>query len=227
MRNRIIHVLLAVSLSISVHAQMASGVFSMASPKLRQFLTVHSQASQMASNVLSEAFSNRTVRLHYFYSDDESVARARHWYPDKSSVIILVRENQQPCDEFIMLTFEMLNSEGEKQFMNLFAQAKAGTVTKEDFIRGILQQEFVAYKRMQSLLRNLKLSKGEIAESYYYNRLIHMPSDFEAFLAYQKQVSPKRDAIKEYGPQYDHLRNIESRPNHQRIESTGARGGGG
>src|SRR5271165_1445404 len=85
MRNTVIHLLLAVSLSISVHAQMASGVFSMASPKLRQFLTGHREASQMMSNVVSEAFSNRTVRLHYFYSEDESVARARHYYPDESS----------------------------------------------------------------------------------------------------------------------------------------------
>jgi hypothetical protein len=219
MRNTVIHYLLAVTLSISAFAQMASGVSSMASPKLRQFLTAHREASQIMSNALSEAFSNRTVRLHYFYSEDESVARARHWYPDKSSVIILVRENQQPCDEFIMLIFEMLNSESEKQFMNLFDEAKAGTVTKEDFIRGILQQEFEAYKRTQSLVKNLKLSEGEITESYYYNRFVHLPSDFEGFLAYQKQVSPKRDPAKEYGPQYDHLRNIESRPN-TALEST-------
>jgi hypothetical protein len=66
---------------------------------------------------------------------------------------------------------------------------------------------------MQSLVKNLKLSKGEIAESYYYNRFVHLPSDFEGFLAYQKQVSPKRDPVKEYGPKYDHLRNVASRPN--------------
>jgi len=185
----------------------------MASPKLRQFLTANPEASRMLSNVLSEAFSNRTVQLYYFYSEDESVARACHYYPDESSVSIRVRENQQPCDEYIILIYEMLNSEGEKRFRKIFHEAQSGTVTKEDFIRSILQQEFEAYKRTQSLLKTFKLGKGEIAKSYYYNRFFHMPGDFEEFLAYQKKVSPKRDPVKEYGSQYDYLRSVGSRPN--------------
>ena len=62
----------------------------------------------------------------------------------------------------MMLIYEMLNSEGEKQFVNLFDQAKAGTVTKEDFIRGILQQEFVAYSGRSLSLRILNSVRARL-----------------------------------------------------------------
>jgi hypothetical protein len=204
MRVAIAQMLLAVLLSTSSQAQ-TSNIFSMVSPKLKQFLTAHPEASLAMSNVLSEAFPNRTVQLFYFYSDDESTARASHYYQDESSVGIIIRENQQPCDECMCLIYEMLNSEGEKRFLELTEQAKSGAVSKEGFVMGIKQQEFQADMKMQNLVRKFRFSEKEKAESYFYNRVIHEPSNFEESLSYAKKVSPKRDQIKDYEQEYDYL----------------------
>ena len=212
MRIAITQMLLALLLSISSQAQKIN-FFSTVSPKLGQFITAHPEASLMISNVGSEVFQNRKIQIYYFYTDDDSVPRAFHYYHDESTVDIVIRENQQPSDECICLIFEMLNSEGEKRFLKLEEEAKSGTVTKADFVKGVMQQEFQAGKKMRALLGNLRLSKKEIAESYSYNRILHCPNDFEEFLSYTKKVSPNRDQVKEYEREYDYLRNSESRSN--------------
>src|SRR5262245_51555087 len=52
------------------------GIFKTVSPKLKQFLVDHSAASNALVGAISESFSNRTVQLYYFYSDDEAQPRA-------------------------------------------------------------------------------------------------------------------------------------------------------
>jgi hypothetical protein len=177
-----------------------------ASPKLRQFIADHTAASKLLTNAFSEAFSNRTVQLFYFYSDDESIPRAFHYYPDESVVGISIRENQKSSDEFICLLFEVLNSESEKHFQEIYQKAKDGILSKADFVNALFKTEFEAVKKTRDLIRDLNLNKREISESYYYNRLIECPNKFEDFLTYKKKVSPHRDQIKEYEMQYDALR---------------------
>jgi hypothetical protein len=207
MRTVITHILLAVLVSASSQAQN-SNIFSMVSPKLKQFLTTHPKASSTMSNVLSEAFSNRTVQLNYFYSNDESAAKAYHYFPDESSVCIVIRENQLPCDECICLIFEMLNSGGEKRFLELANMAKSGTMQKGDFVNEIRRQEFQAAKRMRTLLANFELSKKEKVKSCYYNNIIQSPNIFEEFLTYTKNLSPQyyEQQTKHYEQEYDSLR---------------------
>ena len=204
-------ILLAVFLCISSPAQVTN-IVSIVSPKLRQFLADHSTASKSLSSAFSEAFPTRTVQIYYFYSDDESVARASHYYPDKSVVGILIRENQQPCDECLCLIFEVLNSEGEARFEQLADQAKAWTISRADFVKEIMRQEFQAVKKTQALMGNFKLSPKEITDSYYYNLFIKCPSDFEDFLVYKKKGQVHRDQTKEYEQLYNSLRQTPSRP---------------
>jgi hypothetical protein len=180
-------------------------ILEMSSPKLRQFLVGHPVASVTLSNVFVEAFSNRSVQLFYFYSDNESIPRANHSYPDEASVNIFIRENQLPSDECICLIFEMINSEGEKRFLQLMDMAKSGTISKQDFVKEMMRQEFEAVRKIQSLIGGFNLSKPETQESYYYNRLAKCPSNFEDFLTYKKKVSPNRDQVKEYEQSYDYL----------------------
>src|SRR5438045_3597411 len=104
---RIIILLLLLACSFSRARQ--SNLVSTISPKLRTLLMEKPAALRAWTNALTEAFSNRTVRLYYFYSDDESEARAFHYYPnqiDQAEVIICVRENQRPSDEFICIFYE-------------------------------------------------------------------------------------------------------------------------
>jgi hypothetical protein len=175
------------------------------SPQLQQFLSDHPQASQILSKGLAEAFSNRKLLIYYFYTKNESVPRASHIYPDKSSVSIFLRENQLPCDEYICLFFEILNSEGESNFQQLALKARAGQISKKDFATCIMRQEFQAVKRTRDSIGSLGLNQKEIGDSYYFNRFVNTPNDFDKFLVYIKQVSPQRDQFAEYERYYDNL----------------------
>src|SRR5262245_13438390 len=130
---------------ISCPAEEA-GVPKMASPKLKRFLADHPAASQSLAGAISESFSNRTMMLYYFYSDDETQPRVFHKYPEQSVVLVVVRENQEPCDEFICLIFEILNSQDEKSFKDLSEQAKSGAISKADFSSAAMRQEFLVVK---------------------------------------------------------------------------------
>jgi len=205
MRKYIILILLSTLLCISSGAQ-DSNLLSMVSPKLRRFLADHPAISKLLADAISEAFSDRKARLYYFYSDDESVPRAYHSYPDRSTVSITIRENQRPSDECIALIFEVLNSEGEKHFKVLMKQAQARAISKADFVMEIMRVEFRAVMKTRDLLSKFKLSKKEIAESHYYKRFTQCPSDFEGYLTYKRKVAPNgRDQAKEYEQLYDSI----------------------
>src|SRR5262249_55874707 len=152
--------------------------------------------------------SNRTIQIYYFYTEDASVPRASHICADEALLRISIRENQQASDECICLMFEILNSEGDDRFKKLSEQAMKGTKSKSYFVKEVMRQEFYAVKKTQALLGHFGLSKSEISESYYYNRFIQSPDDFEEYLSYKKEVSPDRDQEKEYGQLYDSLRKV-------------------
>ena len=192
-------------LCVSSFAQ-ESNILDTVSPKLRQFVITHPGALQLLTNTLSEAFNGRTVQLYYFYSEDKVAARAYHYYPSESVVGICIRENQEPSDEFACLIFEMLNSEGEKRFQEFYHKAESGDISKTNFAREMLNVEFVAVKSTGNLLHNLKFSKKEISESYYYKRFIECPDSFEDFISYSVKVSSHGDPIKEFETKYDSLR---------------------
>jgi len=179
-------------------------ILDMASSQLRKFLADHPGAASSLSNAVSEAFAGRTVQLAYFHTDDELVPRASHEFPTESSVNILIRENQQPCDEFIGLIYEVLNAEGDQRFAELEKQAIAGTITRTNFVRGIMRQEFPAVIRVQRLLKSFKLSEPETATSYFYSKIIYCPDNFEAYVTY-RPPGVTRNQFKEYEQLYDSL----------------------
>jgi hypothetical protein len=182
-----------------------------ASPKLQKFLSDNPVAAKVFKNAISNAFSNRTVRLFYFYSDDDSEAPAFHFYPNTAGspdVMLCICENQPPLDEFITTLFETLNSRNENAFENLFQDAYLGTKSREQFATEISRFEFEATKDTRSILLTLKFRKKEINESYYYRKFIECPTNFDGFLSYSRRVSPHRDAITEYELKYDSLRKM-------------------
>jgi len=172
-------------------------------------LTDHPTALKALNHAFSDAFSGRTVGLNYFYSDDEHEPKALHFYPHTAGlpeVLICVRENQLPLDEFTGVLFEILNSKGETRFAQLIEEAKAGTISRTEFARAILKVEFEADKTTRDLLGRLELGAKDKAKSYYYGRYRDLPDDFEGYLSFIKRASPKFDAIGRYELQYDSLR---------------------
>lgn len=210
--KKLIRILLALFFSSSAFFCVSSfaeeskilGTFS---PKLRQFVIGHPGALQILTNTLSEAFSNRTVQLYYFYSNDKSLPVSYHYYPSESAVGICILENQTPLDEFSTFVFEAVNSEGEKHFQELSHRAEVGDISRTDYATEIMRVEFTAVKRTGDLLCNLKPNDKEIFDSHTYKHFFECPKKFEDFLIYTKNISlPERDPFEEYEAQYDLLR---------------------
>jgi hypothetical protein len=207
-------IFLSVLLGASSWAQ-GNNILSTVSPKLKIFMSHHSEAAKILTDAFSSSFSNKTVRLNYFYSNDESdsEARAFHYYPNtvgQPEVVLCVRENQSPLDEFISVLFETLNSKSEAGFTKLSQDAYYGTISREQFAKEVRRYEFEAIKSTRAALVTLKFGKKETNGSYYYTRLIECPTEFADFLPYSKRISPNRDFDKEYELQYDSLRKVYS-----------------
>jgi hypothetical protein len=179
------------------------------SPKLRQFLASHRDARQILNVCLNAASSGRTIKAYYFYTDDESIPRAYHFYPSEGAVVIAVRENQEPTDEFISLLYEAVNSLSEKTFESLADRAAARKIPKEEFAREVCKVEFSNEKRVRDLLRGVKLRGGEVRKSHYFKTLENMPDDFDAYLSYISKIVPYRNGIREYEEQYETLQTAQ------------------
>jgi len=186
-----------------------TNLYGMMSPKLKQFLAAHPGASCVLSNLLSEAFTNRTVTLYYFYTDDDSIPGGTQYYPGTPSVVIGIRENQRPTDEYICLVFEVINSERETRFNELTDEARAGKISRSEYATEMLRHEFQTAKRIQELLPKLGLTETEIAESGYYKQSIECPKTFEEFL---KGAGAAR-ALRTYGFEYDIVHDTQRQPN--------------
>jgi hypothetical protein len=208
---KFIYIFLASILFCASSWAQSNSIINETSPKLKKFLLDNPQAEKIFTNAISTAFSNKTVQLFYFYSDDKSQARAYHFYPKtvgSPDVMLCIRENQTPLDEFITTLFETLNTKKENAFAELSQDAYSGAITKEQFAKGILRNEFEATKSVQSILLELKLGTNELNGSYYYSKFSQCPTDFDDFLAYSKKVSQNRDVMKEYELKYDSLRKM-------------------
>ena len=210
MNQRLLIFLLVIPSFFSSRAQETNFLGSV-SPKLRKLCLHNPPAWTMLTNTISAVFTNKSVSVHYYYSDDEAKPRAFHYYPrtiGMSEVVVCVRENQQPWDEFITIVYELLNSRSESRFGALCDQARVGTISKAEFAKEMMRAEFEAVRAMHDLLGKLKLSENEASGSWYYGRFIGCPNDFEGFLSYRKKVSPQIDPIKQYEAHYDALRKL-------------------
>lgn len=208
MRKHVTAFLLFALFSCSSWGQQ-SNLLSTVSPKLRTFLAKRPAALQTLTTAFSSAFTNKTVRLFYFYPEKGSDARAFHFYPNMvgmADVLICVSEDQDPLDEFIAILFEALNTKGLDRFAKIQQDAKSGTISRADFARETLKVEFDAEKSTRDLLAALKLTKKETAKSVYYPLYIGCPDKAEDFLPYLKRVHRQRDVFQTYELLYDSIR---------------------
>lgn len=209
MKKSVLALLLLLPSLVSCPAQ-GTNLLLACSPKLRTLLAAHPEAFTPFTNACCLATHSNSVGLVYFYCENDSVARGRSLYPhraDMADVMIYVRENQEPWDEFVCVIGELLNTMSRPRFEGLLARAKAGTISRDDFPREINRVEFEkTILPLRDLLAKMKLTKKEKAQSYFYPKTLGCPDDFEAYLSYQKKTSPHRDLTKQYQEEYDQLR---------------------
>jgi len=206
MNKQLVTILILMLPWISSPAQQTN-IVSMLSPKLRKLMTANPAALTILTNAFCAACTNKSVTVHYFYGD--SRPRAGHYYPDtigEADAVLVIREDQQPWDEFMSIVYELQNASNGGRIEELIQRAKSDSISRAEFATEILRVEFESLKTTRALLRDLKLSKKEKAGSYFYPLIMPCPSDFQGFLSYTKRVSAPRDVVKEYEAKYDALR---------------------
>lgn len=191
------------------HARAEDHLLNSLSPGLRTFLKQHPEDYKILTNAFAEAFTNQTVRIFYFYSDDPTLPGAEHCCPDDWEVYISIKVNLPPTDEYICLLFEVLNSENDQRFADLGEKARAGRISKHDFATEIMRQEFNATIRLRDLLGKLQFTKREKVASKLYKEFLATPDNFEEFLECVKNEGSKRDWRRDYESKYDHIRGLD------------------
>jgi hypothetical protein len=207
---------LAFVLFVMCHSSFAqeTNILNAVSPKLKKLLVANPATWAALSNSFATACAKRSLCLLYFYSENNKAPRAFHYYPHSvgmAEIALCVRENQHPWDEFISIMFELLNSRNEDRFEQLGDRARSGSVSRTEFVHGIMRLEFEAMKATGDVLRKLKPTKKEVSGSQYYNTFTNYPGDFEGYLSITKANVQGRDPLREYGAQYDALRNESNR----------------
>lgn len=190
--------------ALSLISAQASSLEEQMSTALKALLATNAPSRKALDKVISELPTGTELRLTYFRSASESEPLSTHGY-FPSGIIVSLRADQQPWDEFICLYFEIANSLSRKRFEALVDEAKSGAIARDKFPIEGLRIEFAAVKRTRDVIKSLSISTDEQLASYSYTRLSGCPDNFDDFLAYRQRVSPKRDPIGFYKELYDKL----------------------
>ena len=207
MRKLILVLSFLITLSTPIYAQEQC-ILGMVSPKLREFLATHQQAFQAFSNTTWECFSNRTLEIYYFYSDAKYRPDATHYYSSPTNVVMTIRENQEPLDEFICFIYEAKNSLNQQRFEAIFEEARTGKITKNEYAYKFDRIEFEASLVTKELLAKLKFSKREISKSRKYKAMMETSNKYEDRLSNLRNGSPLHHTYRQLkiSDDYDLLR---------------------
>ena len=151
-------------------AEASTNFLSQLSPKLRTFLLEHPAAKQKLEGESSNLLKRKQLKIYYFYTDDEAVPKASHYYPNASGVIIMLRENQEAIDEYICLLFEVANTSFEHRFRILQDEALSGNIDKSEFVRGVFESQLQAMQQTRKVLSEIELPKSETSKSHFYGQ---------------------------------------------------------
>lgn len=203
--------LAALLAALSSCATIGRKQYSDMSPQLRELLERHPAARKVLLDASMAALPNAGFRLRYTPAETMTASGPRSEFrmpfPVEAQVpVITIVEGQQPWDQFILLVFELHNTRGKADFDRLWRQARAGSITKEQFADAVMRTEFEAVRRMKPIVKALPLSDAEKASSHAYPRLASCPEDYQHFQDYVQRVSPGRRQAREYHAVYDGLR---------------------
>jgi hypothetical protein len=204
----LLFILLLVSPAWGLAGQLR--VMPLLSPKLREFLGAHPLAAKELDQVITEDFAHRSVQVYYFYTDDETAARAFHYCPTTNAVVFCVRENQNQVDEFLCILFEMLNTKKDPEFRMLQNMVRLRGISRTNYARDMIKVEFATLQEEKTIINNLHFSNPEIAQSATYRHFMDSPSKFDDFLANSKKLA-NRDVVKQYEDQYDSLQGTDAK----------------
>jgi hypothetical protein len=182
-----------------------TGFIKTLSPKVREFIGRHEEVNQLLTDVIADqANPHHSLRLYYFYTEDLASAPAYYYWMGPNQLGIAVGENQKPVDELIEIIFELIASERDHRWLEIWRETALGRVGRRDFAFAMIQEEFPAYPKTRAFLNRLRLSDQEMAESIYFQHFAQAPQDLGGFMSHMQEASMKgRDLFKEFETTYD------------------------
>jgi hypothetical protein len=162
---------------------------------------------------------NRPIGDYRVFWDNEppiSSSIAEHIpAPQYHLIVIHVSQKLTPVDQLVALSYEVCNAQGRAGFDSVTAQVAAGTITRKEFVDGILANEYGAILRLKECFpKLLPLSSNEVATTTLYCKLLEVPVGFQEYQAWSIRTHSANylHAQELYGSQYDQLAKKRSNP---------------
>jgi len=157
---------------------------------------------------LAKVFSgmNTSVPLAWNPEEPQGNAYAENT-PNTDRSLILIRVSSKLCalDQLSAFVYETMNAQNEASFAKLCQEAYAGSLSKTDFIYGILRLEHKSLKKTRAFLAQKKPFKDiDISQTEFYRKMFETPSDFDSFVQYLLRIKRKDfDIFDVYSQFYD------------------------
>ncbi len=126
---------------------------------------------------------------------------AEHDYVARpGAVVFRVSERQSPWDQIAGMVFELHNAMGHEIFEEIHQRALAGEIDKSQFVRQVLEQEFVALRETQAFLaRHLSGESPRVRRNPLISGFLNAPPSLDEHI----RGSERLDFLKFYEQLYD------------------------
>jgi hypothetical protein len=155
---------------------------------------------------------NRPIEGYRIYWSDEpptASPMAEHVADPRSHLIAIhVSKKLLTVDQLLALSYETCNAQMRPRFEEVFAEAAAGKISREDFVNTIDAVEYAATLRVKECFpKLLPLSSDEVATTTLYRKLLEIPVGFHEFQAWSIRTHSSNYLLGEelYGREYDQL----------------------
>jgi len=175
-------------------ARPSAGVLLKSSPEIYQFLV----------RAFSGAYTS--VPLIWYANEPQGNAYAENT-PTHDNSMIIIRVSSKLCgpDQVAALVYESINAQNEALFAKLSRDAYLGSLSKTEFILGILRLEHKTLKKVRRFLVSRKPFKAlDESKTDFYRKMMNTPSKFDEFVKYLHRIKrPEFDIFDIYGQFYD------------------------
>jgi len=196
--------LLPGSLLASDYATSQLAAFAQSRPEAGAILGNSAEIYEPLANAFSGMYTS--VPLAWNPEEPQGNAYAENT-PNMDRSRILIRVSSKLCalDQLSAFVYEAMNAQNEASFAALYQEAYEGSLSKSEFIQGILRLEHKSLKDTREFLALIKPFRDiDIAQTEFYRKMFETPTDFDAFLHYLNHIKRMDfDIMEVYSQFYD------------------------
>lgn len=145
-----------------------------------------------------------------------TVSMAEHGFmPDSKLIVMRLSDRISAADQLTALCFEICNAQAFADVEELAAQARTGSISREDYIQKKSRKEFEAVLRARIIIRErLPMSSDDQRATNLYRHLMDAPDEFHAYQAWNRSIPHSNYArtLEYYGKEYDQIAGKRKQP---------------